>query len=375
MKQVEEDYPSRHKERKLPILDLRVWIENDDYTISYEFYRKDISNWFMMLSRSAMPHRMQRTILTQEAIRILRNCKLDLPWERKAQLLSIFCERLRDSGYASKMRFQIIVTALKGFDKMVERERSGGRPINPSREWQPEQRRLKKLTAKINWYRKGGYTSVLFVPWTPGSELANQYREIEAAGASNRDFRIKIVERCGTSIKSLLQKSDPWASNCGREDCFPCKSGNTGNCHRTNINYRIDCVTCAENGPSDVRNNTNNGSLGNIEEGEPIILGPQKATYWGESARNGFTRGKEHLSAIRNKNEDNAMWKHCVKHHRGDRAEFKMKITSTFKDPLSRLIREGVNIVAGNEDILMNSKSEFKQGAVGRVRLTRGLEE
>ena len=115
--------------------------------------------------------------------------------------------------------------------------------------------------------------------------------------------------------------------------------------------------------------------MGNIEEGEPIILGPQKATYWGESARNGFTLGKEHLSAIRNKNEENAMWKHCVKHHRGDRAEFKMKITSTFKDPLSRLIREGVNIVAGNEDILMNSKAEFKQGAVGRVRLTRGLEE
>ena len=107
---------------------------------------------------------------------------------------------------------------------------------------------------------------------------------------------------------------------------------------------------------------------------EVILRGPQKATYWGESARNGYTRGKEHLAAIRNRNKENALWKHCEKYHRGEEKEFKMKITTVFKDPLSRLIREGVNIVAGKEDILMNSKAEFHQGAVGRVQISRGLD-
>ena len=168
----------------------------------------------------------------------------------------------------------------------------------------------------------------------------------------------------------------PWAGDCKREDCFPCRSGNMGKCHKTNINYKIDCKECLENGPSlRVHSREELTPVTEAAAATTTVSEPKRSTYWGESARNGYTRGKEHLADIRTRNERNAMWKHCVEHHEGEEVEFNMRITASFKDPLTRLVREGVNIVAGNEDILMNSKAEFRQGAVGRISIRRGLDE
>ena len=50
-----------------------------------------------------------------------------------------------------------------------------------------------------------------------------------------------------------------------------------------------------------------------------------------------------------------------------------MKIIATFKDPLSHPIGEAVNIVFGKEDILMNSKAEFRQGAVGESQTKKRI--
>ena len=50
-------------------------------------------------------------------------------------------------------------------------------------------------------------------------------------------------------------------------------------------------------------------------------------------------------------------------------AEFTMSVVSTTTEPFIRKVREGVEIVAGNQDILMNSKEEFLQGAVPSTRV------
>ena len=44
--------------------------------------------------------------------------------------------------------------------------------------------------------------------------------------------------------------------------------------------------------------------------------------YEGETGGNGFTRGLELMTAQRLEDEENAMWKHCVVVHDGNRAEF-----------------------------------------------------
>ena len=76
--QMEEDYPSKNQDNKLPILDLKVWV-TDDNIIMHECYRKSMASRLIMMAESAMPKKMKRSVLTQEGIRILRNCSEDLP--------------------------------------------------------------------------------------------------------------------------------------------------------------------------------------------------------------------------------------------------------------------------------------------------------
>ena len=44
-----------------------------------------------------------------------------------------------------------------------------------------------------------------------------------------------------------------------------------------------------------------------------------------------------------------------------------MSVVSTHKEPVGRRLRKGVDIVAGNQIILLNSKEEFLQGAVPSI--------
>ena len=73
------------------------------------------------------------------------------------------------------------------------------------------------------------------------------------------------------------------------------------------------------------------------------------------------------------KRQTNAMVRHSNLYHRGREMNFRMSVVSLHKDPVSRLCREGVDIVAGNQDILLNSKEEFFQGAVPSTRTQRGF--
>ena len=83
--------------------------------------------------------------------------------------------------------------------------------------------------------------------------------------------------------------------------------------------------------------------------------------------RNGFTRGLEHLAALRLEDEDNTMWKHCVVEHDGNRAEFETKMLKILKSCLDRQVNEAVRIITTKADIVMNSKSEFCQAPIIRV--------
>ena len=58
-------------------------------------------------------------------------------------------------------------------------------------------------------------------------------------------------------------------------------------------------------------------------------------------------------------------------------AQFNIKATKFFKDPLTRQINEGVRInnTQSSPGCLMNSKAEFRQGEVSRVVLVRGVAE
>lgn len=73
------------------------------------------------------------------------------------------------------------------------------------REWRQLERAKERQRRRDNWYWKGGFDLVVFVPATPGSQLKEKYvKEIKEAG-----FKINVVEQSGATIRSVLQRSDP----------------------------------------------------------------------------------------------------------------------------------------------------------------------
>ena len=67
------------------------------------------------------------------------------------------------------------------------------------------------------------------------------------------------------------------------------------------------------------------------------------------------------------------MVRHNILYHLSQQVDNQMSVVSTHSEPLGRKLREGVDIVAGNQDILLNSKEEFLQGAVPSTRTQRGF--
>ena len=71
------------------------------------------------------------------------------------------------------------------------------------------------------------------------------------------------MEKAGRSVKSLLQRSDPFKERiCSREGCFVCHTEKKGSCDKNGVNYLITCTSCED-------------------------------VYHGETSKNAYTRGKQ----------------------------------------------------------------------------------
>ena len=372
MIQFEEDYASKNDDQLLKILEFKVCVKQEEETtpkIFYYHYYKPVSNWQLMHADSAMPASVKRTTLTQEGLRILRNTKLEVPWSEKAEMLSDFSARLRFSGYSERYRQQVMESVLAGWDKMVKEQEEGRRPINRAGEWQADQRKMDKKKKKNSWYKAGGFSTVIFCPYTPGGELARRWRQIEARGAETRGWRFKVVERAGRQVRSLLCRN-PWAGQCEDPRCFIHTTGGTGNCGRPGCTYKVQCMRCKEHGPDTVpAEEEQDGS----RPGQGVVGVPCLALYHGQSGYNGYTRGLDHQADKEAKRQTNAMVRHNILYHLSRQVDYQMSVVSLHKDPVGRLLREGVDIVAGNQTILLNSKEEFLQGAVPSTRTQRGF--
>ena len=114
----------------------------------FEFYSKPMASQLVMVEASAAPLSQKRTVLTQEGIRRLLNCSEELPWAQKAEHLSKYMQKLRNSGYSSKFRSEILLSALSGFEKIKEAAKSGIRPVYRKRCWNKKERLAKKVTKK-----------------------------------------------------------------------------------------------------------------------------------------------------------------------------------------------------------------------------------
>ena len=171
-------------------------------------------------------------------------------------------------------------------------------------------------------------------------------RKAEAQNHQGRKIRFKIVEKGGVTLEKMLRRSNPWSSeNCGRADCFPCEGGEGGSCWREGVTYTLFCVECGE----------------------------KVAAYFGESGRNGYTRGKEHFEKKLAKDEDNSvLWLHSLHHHQGRvDIQYTMKVTGSYTEPLDRQTMERVQISSFKGPVLMNRRNEMGGVRVERMQYRR----
>ena len=204
-----------------------------------------------------MPERTKRSTLTQEAIRILRNTSSNVPWSRKAEILSDFSLRMKLSGYGEKYRETVILSALAAWDKMVAKDRSGERPLYREKGWRREERLMEKERKKEKWYKKlGGTTNdfTIFCPMSPGGRLAAKWRGVveETRKTSGGRVRGYVAEQSGIPLSALLYSSQPGEQDfCGKDDCNPCEQGTSKkmNCRKVTkggVVYSAQCITCKE---------------------------------------------------------------------------------------------------------------------------------
>ena len=101
--------------------------------------------------------------------------------------------------------------------------------------------------------------------------------------------------------------------------------------------------------------------------------GKEVATYKGETGRNAYCRGEEHLDNLATQEEEKSvLWAHSVHHHNG-RADvnYSMRVTGAYKEPLDRQIMERVQISNFKGPILMNRRNEMGGIRIDRMRYRR----
>ena len=155
---LEIDYPSKHEDGKLPILDLKVWVEDREKeeqgrmkkvsTILYEYYRKDVASKAVINARSALSWSTKRTVLTQEVLRVLLNCSKLIPWENVVQMVQEMVLRMQYSGYSKKFRYEVVDSALKVYRVRQDEEKERVRPMHRPKSWNKNEREEAKVWKK-----------------------------------------------------------------------------------------------------------------------------------------------------------------------------------------------------------------------------------
>ena len=339
--QLEVDVPSNYEDGKLPILDLKVWIgqvENNVYKVIHEHYTKEIASKYVIDQKSAMSMQQKRPILTQMCLKVLLNNSEYLDEIKKKEKVEFFMRRMQASGYNSKMRYEILKSAMNAYDKIKNNSLC---PMFRGKEQNTPKKRSENKKKKRSWFRKGGYESVLFVQATPNSSLMKRIRnEIETS-----NIKIKVIERSGTKVKKYLQKNDPFKQKtCNDKQCFVCETSKKGNCQKSSITYEIKCK----------------GDCGGH-------------VYFGETHKNAYVRGKEHIFDYRKKLAKSVMWKHCKSKHQGTLQEFEMRVVDCSRgDPMMRQILESIRINKEPEERRINDKTEWNIGKIPQAEINNG---
>ena len=373
----------------LPTLDTSIMV-GEDNRIRFKFYEKQVGAKQTVQQRSAMGEDSKMQILSNDLVRRLSNCSLDIEAEERRNIVDNYAQKLLNSGFSREQTRRILIGGIKGFGAKVKRCLKEGRSLWRTAEDSRGSREMKSLLGRASWYKKKKdkkdwyreehnkkgaknekrkeemikeripHKSVMFVEQTVGGSLASKLRELIDHLAPILGFSVKIVERTGSSIKSLFSQDLYKGEKCGRgAECITCSqpTDKAPPCTRPSLVYENVCLACnpgVEPGKKWEQK----------DEGEPSL-------YVGETSRSIQERSKEHWSGLRSKSEKNHIWKHQMLAHGGSQEpNFLMMPVKYHRTALARQVGEAVRIRRrGGEGALLNSKGEYNRSHIPRLTI------
>ena len=342
------DAPGKNENGRMPVLDLQIWLERDQLgtnKVRFCYYEKPMASSQVIHKRSALSWQTKKSALAGEVARRMLNCD-EITWrEEGVSIMNKFCGKMFISGYTEKERRIVLEEGEARVNNIKSKVAEGERPLYRTSEYKKFERAVEKQIKGRTWY--GNKETVLFVQSTPGEQLR---RSIQTE-ANRSKISIKVVERGGKTLRSLLQKSEIEKVKCQDNDCAICETEDKGLCSKENVGYTVVCNTCA------------------IEKKDASIK-EKRVLMHGETSRTAKIRCKEHRDALLRKKNSN-LWEHCEEEHNGEIADFKYKVVRSFhRDSLLRQIEEAKRLES-EEGTLLNDKLEFVQPFAIQLKATR----
>ena len=407
------EYPEEFADGRLPTLDMKMWLEAGK--IKHTYFEKSMKTPFLLMKRSAISQHQRCSILANELVRRLSNIDVvNVPHSEVLLVIEQFTQQLKNSEYSCKEARGHIVDGIRGWRNKIERRKRENIDFYRLATNTLVSRVKKKLMEKSTWYKtenkkledkpedwelpEGWKTDrekgekrkadkdmnmkkrkkvkgVMFVQHTHHSEMAGELRLNENEFERMTDFRMKMVEKAGVKIGSILTESDPWSGQgCERISCWLCDTKLiTGknlkqDCTKRNLVYETYCINCEKEEKEKIAKEEGEGKGEETGRGEEKI---KLYKYVGESCRSVWERSAEHLADLKNLNPTSHLLKHIIDKHEGeevDSIKFGIRVLKFTRTSFERQILESVKIQQERKDhYLLNSRSEFNRSAVPRL--------
>ena len=142
----------------LPSLDLNLWIRKEDNRTLYAFYEKPMATNMMIQKKSAMPENMRMSSLNQEMYRRMTNTSELVTLEQRLEIVDQYGQKLTNSGYGLEQIRRAMVGGLVRYERRLLQSLSkpgvGWRPLHEGAKYNASNRRIKKMLAKSNWFKR-----------------------------------------------------------------------------------------------------------------------------------------------------------------------------------------------------------------------------
>jgi hypothetical protein len=401
------DVTGAHRNKKLPVLDLNLWMSTDGFgrqRLCHTFYKKEVSSRYTILKRSAISMSVKRTTHFQEAIRRLKGCDKSQTWLERASHLTEWSNMLRISGYNELYRYSVMVGAIDRYNEIVKMEKDGVIDnLYRSRE-QVVNDCVKRggKSAAATWFMKGDVTSTLCTAPTPNSELRDQIVKKLTGVVTADGTKTKVIEVGGVPISIGIKKADPFQKTGCMFGDPECIVEEKTSCGVMSACYQILC-SCGDPAPvtdtdSEAQDTTGVARTPNGRDRARVVAGRrrnqgnraggnrrqegrkkegkisnERKNYLGITGRSLHMRMTEHLDAVKRGDMKYALARHMAEAHNDDPSppKFKMKLISRHKSNLEKAVTEGILIVKQDQEYLLNKKNEWGQNR-GLIRLTAG---